>query len=57
MNQFHAEDPCVRRYVVLDHEYNKLAVCAYEISKSDEYTNHVILSIREYTALYTETAR
>ena len=25
--------------------------------KIDTYTNHVILSIREYTALYTETAR
>ena len=35
----------------------QLVVCAYEISKSDEYTNHVIFSIREYTALYTEIAR
>ena len=30
----------------------RLVGCAYE-----EYTNHVVLSIREYTALYTETAR
>ena len=35
----------------------QLVVCAYEILKSGDTTNHVILRIREYAALYTETAR
>ena len=35
----------------------QLVVCAYEIRNPASSTNHVILIIREYIALYIETTR